>query len=99
MPPASARGGASGGDDKPAPRVRARKRKAPGGGAGLKQAVGQAVLKRQIEELMQKDIVAPKAAALMGCSATTFRKLCRSVGIPRWPTRTGCGGGSDTDSE
>lgn len=128
-------GGGSAGGAAPSP-----KRKAPGGIAGLK-AVGQAALRRQIEELMQQDMLAtqvssPKlqlggglfargpspaslapltchpalsddhslppflqAAAIMGCSATTFRKLCRSVGIPRWPTRTRRQDGSGSDSE
>ncbi|KAL4857495.1 hypothetical protein ACK3TF_002357 [Chlorella vulgaris] len=54
----------------------------------LVQEVQQTALLRQIRALNDQRMTAPRAAAAMGCSPTSFRKLCRSVGIARWPPHT-----------
>lgn len=54
----------------------------------LVQEVQQTALLRQIRALHDQRMTAPRAAAALGCSPTSFRKLCRSVGIARWPPHT-----------
>ena len=58
----------------------------------LEQQVGQAALLRKIQGLLH--LPAPQAASLLGCSATKFRQLCRSVGIARWPSHRPSKGGA-----
>lgn len=51
----------------------------------LQAKLTQAGLLRHLEDV--KHLAAPQAAAALGCSIASFRALCRSVGIQRWPSR------------
>jgi hypothetical protein len=47
--------------------------------------VQQSEVQRRI--LALQHLTQPEAAAAMSCSIARFRKLCRSLGIARWPTQ------------
>ena len=52
--------------------------------ARLQQLMHQGGLLRKLRALQH--LTAPEAAIAMSCSVEGFRKLCRSIGISRWPS-------------